>query len=61
MTGDVVNVASRVESLNKELGGRVLATAAVWERLPSGRFDSEALGPVTLRGRTDALHLYRLA
>lgn len=60
VTGDVVNVAARVEGLNKELGSQVLVSEAVWARVPDGQFDAAPLGPVTLRGRTDALPLYRL-
>ncbi|WP_412070205.1 adenylate/guanylate cyclase domain-containing protein [Rubrivirga sp. IMCC43871] len=61
VTGDVVNVAARVEGLNKALGSQVLATRAVWERLPRGQFEGEALGAVRLRGRAAAQELYRLA
>ncbi len=61
VTGDVVNVASRVEGLNKELEAQVLATGAVWKRLPPGRFEAEALGPVPLRGRAEDIELHRLA
>lgn len=61
VTGDVVNVASRVEGLCKTHDAEVLATAAVWRQLPAGRFSADALGPVALRGRSDAVDLYRLA
>ena len=61
VTGDVVNVASRVEGLNKSLGTSVLASAAVWSHVTPGRFSAEPLGPVPLRGRAEALELYRLA
>ena len=61
VTGDVVNVASRVEGLNKDLDARVLATRAVWDHLPPARFSGEDLGPVPLRGRAEPLQLFRLA
>ncbi|PAP78530.1 adenylate/guanylate cyclase domain-containing protein [Rubrivirga marina] len=61
VTGDVVNVASRVEGLTKDLDAQVLATGAVWARVPPGRFEAEALGAAPLRGRAEALDLYRLA
>lgn len=61
VTGDVVNVAARVEALNKEYGSHVLVTDAVWGRLPSGRFEAEDLGAVTLRGRSTSLPIFRLA
>jgi class 3 adenylate cyclase len=61
-TGDVVNVASRIEGLNKELGSRVLASAAVWARLPEEeRPPAEALGALPIRGRREPVVLYRLA
>ncbi len=61
VTGDVVNVAARVEGLNKELDSQVLASQAVWARVPPGRFRADALGPIRLRGRAEGIELYRLA
>lgn len=61
VTGDVVNVAARVEGLCKSTDAQLLATDAVWRRLPEGRFEAETLGPIPLRGRTDAPVVYRLA
>ena len=61
VTGDVVNVAARVEGLTKEHDARVLATGAVWDRLPPGRFPADALGRTRLRGRSFETELYRLA
>jgi class 3 adenylate cyclase len=61
VTGDVVNVAARVEGLNKAFDSRVLATAAVVDRLPPDRFEAEPLGEVTLRGRGDSPALFRIA
>ena len=60
VTGDVVNVAARVEGLNKTYGSQVLVTSAVWDRLPSGGFEAEPLRDVELRGRADRIDLYRL-
>ena len=61
VTGDVVNVAARVEGLTKEHDARVLVTGAVWDRLPPGRFPADALGETRLRGRAVVTELYRLA
>ena len=61
VTGDVVNVASRVEGLNKTLNSCVLATSAVWKRLPPGRFEATCHEAVPLRGRAATLDLYQLA
>lgn len=57
--GDVVNVASRVESLNKELGSRVLATEQVWKA--AGKPSAEAKPPIAVRGRAEPVQLYQLA
>ena len=35
MAGDVLDVAARVEGLDKGLEARVLATGAVWARVPA--------------------------
>jgi class 3 adenylate cyclase len=71
--GDVVNLASRVESLNKDLGSTVLVTEAVWQAaggtLPSGTAGgaTQAVaqivdhGPVAVRGREAPVHLFQLA
>lgn len=61
VTGDVVNVAARVEQLNKTYGSRVLATGSVVSGLPEGRYALDPLGTVELRGRGDAPTLFRLA
>ncbi len=61
VTGDVVNVASRVEGLNKTLDACVLATSAVWARVPEGRFEAKRHVGVPLRGRAGTLDLYQLA
>lgn len=61
VTGDVVNVAARVEQLNKTYSSRVLATEAVVSGLPADRFHPESIGVVPLRGRGAAPALYRLA
>lgn len=59
VTGDVVNVAARVEKLNKRFDSSVLVTSPVWGRLeePSG----EPLGAADLDGREGPVDLYRLA
>jgi class 3 adenylate cyclase len=61
ITGDPVNVAARIESMNKEFDSQVLASEAVWSCLPDGQFEAESLGPVPVRGREKTLGLYRLA
>ena len=59
--GDVVNVASRVESLNKELGSRLLVTEPVWRA--AEREGREALRETTLtvRGHKAPIRIFQLA
>lgn len=47
--GDTVNVASRLESLNKDMGTRILASSHTVAAL-GGRIATRALGEVELRG-----------
>jgi adenylate cyclase len=59
--GDVVNVASRVEALNKELGSRFLVTEQVWRA--SGRGDEPPVtrDPLRVRGREMPVRIFQLA
>jgi adenylate cyclase len=63
--GDVVNLASRVESLNKDIGSTVLVTDAVWQAaggaLPGGIPPAVDHGPVAVRGREAPVRLFQLA
>jgi adenylate cyclase len=62
--GDVVNVASRVEALNKELGTRMLVTEEVWRA--SGRESQADIAPMSrdplrVRGRETPVRIFQLA
>jgi len=57
--GDTVNVASRIESINKDLGTRVLISDTVFAEL-RGRLPVRRIEPVELRGRRAPLTLYEL-
>jgi adenylate cyclase len=59
--GDVVNVASRVESLNKEFGSRLLVTDRVWEASGKPVEGAVAKKPLTVRGRKEPIQIYQLA
>ena len=61
ITGDPVNVAARIESMNKQFDSQILASEVVWDRLPSGTFEAEDLGPVPVRGRSKTLGIRRFA
>lgn len=56
--GDVVNTASRIEALNKQLGTQVLASAEVVAELPG--VDCRPVGRFVLAGKAQALDLYEL-
>lgn len=53
--GDAVNLAARV--MGKAEPGALLATAAVVERCP-GRFDTEALAPFMVKGKSQAVRAF---
>jgi len=57
--GDVVNVAFRIEALNKEFGSTVLISEPV--RKAAAVEDAEAIAPIPIRGRSEPVQLFRLA
>jgi adenylate cyclase len=59
--GDVVNLASRIEQLNKTYGSRILVSREVWDAIENGEFRAEDLGAVDIRGHSGAVQLYKLA
>jgi adenylate cyclase len=57
--GDTVNSAARLASLAG--GGQILATQHVWAALlPIQQQSLRSMGPMYLRGRTEASHVYRV-
>ena len=56
--GDAVNLAARLEALNKELGTRILVSAATAERVRG--FVLEPMGEVGVRGRTERVRIHAL-
>ncbi|MGO8917088.1 MAG: adenylate/guanylate cyclase domain-containing protein [Stellaceae bacterium] len=62
LIGDTMNTAARIQQACRDTGHRVLASAALLERiaaLPAG-ITRRALGPLPLRGKERALELYAL-
>ena len=59
LLGDTVNLASRLEELNKQHGTRILVSDSTREACgPQFRF--AALGSVTVRGRSDAVAIFSI-
>jgi len=54
--GDTVNIASRVEGMNRQFGTRLICTEAIASACPS--FSLIDLGPIHLTGRSKPIRLY---
>jgi adenylate cyclase len=57
--GDVVNVAARIQALNKELGTDVLVSSEVFERVKD-RVKARAMPPTSVQGKSAPLQVYAL-
>lgn len=60
LVGDPVNLASRIQSLNKELGSDILVSGDTRRRL-NGQFDLVPLPAVRVKGKSVEVEVYRLA
>jgi adenylate cyclase len=59
--GDTVNLASRIESLNKEFGAQFLISDAARREVGDEAADATPLGDVAVRGYDAKIPLWRLA
>jgi adenylate cyclase len=57
--GDAVNLGSRLESLNKEYGTRLIISGATRARL-KGRYDMKPLGAVTVKGKSEPVDIFEV-
>ena len=57
--GDPVNLASRLEGLNKYLGTQVLITDATWQKL-RGRFAGRVVGRFVFSGKVEPVMIYEI-
>lgn len=57
--GDTINVASRLEGLNKEFGTSILVSGAVHDAV-ADVFNFRAIGPVQVKGRAAKIDLWEL-
>lgn len=60
LVGDAVNLASRIQSLNKELGTEILVSGAT-QRMLGGDFNLRALPAVRVKGRSAEVEVYSVA
>ena len=58
--GDVVNLASRIEQLNKTFGSQLLISSTVWEAIGKNIDTAIEKGPVYVKGRTQAVQIYQI-
>lgn len=59
--GDVVNMASRIEQLNKQYGSKVLVSDEVCKSIEKSSSQVQDLGTVDIRGHAGTVHIYKLA
>ena len=57
--GDAVNLGSRLESLNKQYGTRIIISGQTRGRL-KGRYDTQLLGEVVVKGKTKPVTIYEV-
>lgn len=59
--GDTVNLASRIEALNKQFGSQFLISSVVHEALGDAASDAELIGDVPIRGYDAPMPIWRFA
>jgi adenylate cyclase len=59
--GDVVNLAARIEKLNKEFDSQLLISEIVWQSLGKGFASATPMGQVQVRGREKTIQVYQVA
>jgi adenylate cyclase len=57
--GDAVNLGSRIESLNKEYGTRLIISDGTRAQL-KGRYDMKPLGTVTVKGKSEPVAIFEV-
>ena len=59
--GDVVNLAARIEKLNKQFDSRLLISEIVWQAVSSDGGKAVPMGQVEVRGREQSIQIYQVA
>jgi adenylate cyclase len=58
--GDAVNIASRIQDLNKKFGTDILLSDAVYHKSNNEKIEMRQLKPVAVKGISSPLMLYSL-
>jgi len=61
VTGNVVNLASRIEQLNKEFGTQLLVSGDVWHSIRDQENNAVSRGLVNIRGHEKPVEIFELA
>ena len=61
MIGDTVNIASRIQTLNKKFGTDILLSGETKSFLKKGKFELATLGEATLKGKSQVVEIYKLS
>jgi adenylate cyclase len=59
--GDVVNLAARIEKLNKQFQSQLLISEIVWQALGKNLAGAEPMGEVQVTGRQAPIQIYQVA
>ena len=59
--GDVVNLAARIEKLNKRFDSQLLISEMVWQAVSSDQSKVVPMGEVEVRGREQSIQVYQVA
>lgn len=59
--GDVVNLAARIEKLNKQFDSQLLISEIVWQAVTDDHRQAQPMGHVQVRGREQAIQVYQVA
>ena len=60
MVGDPVNLASRIQDLNKRYGTDILISSATKELLKAGGLNLVGLGKTSIKGKSEEIELYKV-
>jgi adenylate cyclase len=58
--GDVVNLASRIEQLNKDYGTEILVSEDVYQEVPSNKDNFIFLGETKIKGKSSLVKIYNI-